>query len=106
MKTCIIGASGYSGQVLVELLIQHPKVNLVTVTSRQNEGKKVGEVIPKIAHRAQNLTFTNPTIKELVSSECEVFFSRPPPWNRCHIRCTIGGSRKKGYRLICRFQTE
>ena len=35
-------------------------------------------MIPKIAHRAQNLTFTNPTIKELVSSECEVFFLALP----------------------------
>ena len=78
MKTCIIGASGYSGQVLVELLIQHPSVELVTVTSRQNEGRKVGEVIPKIAHRARDLTFTNPSINELINSECEVFFLALP----------------------------
>ena len=35
-KVAIVGASGYSGEVLVQLLLNHPHAELVAVTSRQN----------------------------------------------------------------------
>ncbi|MFM8356991.1 MAG: N-acetyl-gamma-glutamyl-phosphate reductase, partial [Verrucomicrobiota bacterium] len=35
-KVAVIGASGYSGEELVRLLLHHPHVELVAVTSRQN----------------------------------------------------------------------
>ncbi len=78
MKTCIIGASGYSGQVLVELLTQHPEVDLHTITSRQYEGKAVGEIIPRLCHIARNLTFSNPSMAELIELPCEVYFLALP----------------------------
>jgi N-acetyl-gamma-glutamyl-phosphate reductase len=78
MKTCIIGASGYSGQVLVEILTQHPEVDLHTITSRQYEGKTVGEIIPRLSHLAQNLTFSNPSIEELKALPCDVYFLALP----------------------------
>ena len=34
MKVGVIGASGYSGEVLVKLLLGHPQVTLAAVTSR------------------------------------------------------------------------
>ena len=38
-KIAIVGASGYSGEVLVQLLLNHPHAELVAVTSRQNAGQ-------------------------------------------------------------------
>ena len=39
MKVGIVGASGYSGEVLVKLLLGHPRVTLAAVTSRTHAGK-------------------------------------------------------------------
>src|SRR6478735_5510659 len=37
-KVAIVGASGYSGEELVKLLLNHPHADLVAVTSRLNAG--------------------------------------------------------------------
>jgi len=34
-KVAVVGASGYSGEELVRLLLRHPQVELTAVTSRQ-----------------------------------------------------------------------
>ena len=48
MNVGIVGASGYSGEVLVKLLLGHPEVKLTVVTSRQHAGKTVASVIPSL----------------------------------------------------------
>ena len=48
MNVGVVGASGYSGEVLVKLLLGHPQVKLVAVTSRQHAGKPVAVVIPAL----------------------------------------------------------
>jgi N-acetyl-gamma-glutamyl-phosphate reductase len=48
MNVGIVGASGYSGEVLVKLLLGHPSVKLAAVTSRQHAGKPVASVIPAL----------------------------------------------------------
>mgnify|MGYP002622519841 CR=1 FL=1 len=47
VKTAIVGASGYTGQELLRLLLLHPGVELVAATSRQEAGKALGEVFPR-----------------------------------------------------------
>ena len=48
MNVGIVGASGYSGEVLVKTLLGHPQVNLTAVTSRQHAGKPVSQLIPSL----------------------------------------------------------
>ena len=48
MNVGVVGASGYSGEVLVKLLLGHPQVKLTAVTSRQHAGKPVSAVIPAL----------------------------------------------------------
>ena len=48
MNVGVVGASGYSGEVLVKLLLGHPQVQLTAVTSRQHAGKPVSSVIPAL----------------------------------------------------------
>ncbi len=48
MNVGVVGAAGYSGEVLVRLLLGHPRVKLVAVTSRQHAGKTVSLVIPAL----------------------------------------------------------
>jgi len=79
MNATVVGASGYSGRQLVSLLIQHPKINLVEVTSRAYSGKTVESCIPNLRGKTKGLAFTNPSIEELSKSpECELFFLALP----------------------------
>lgn len=48
MNVGVVGASGYSGEVLVKLLLGHPQVKLAAVTSRQHAGKPLTTVIPAL----------------------------------------------------------
>ena len=47
IKTAIVGASGYTGQELLRLLLVHPQVELVAATSRQEAGKPLSSVFPR-----------------------------------------------------------
>lgn len=81
MNVTVVGASGYSGRELVALLLDHPQVNLVGVTSRSLCGKKLSASIPKLRgkRKAQDLTFSNPSIEELAQNQdCELFFLALP----------------------------
>lgn len=47
VKTAIVGASGYTGQELLRLLLLHPQVELVAATSRQEAGRSLADVFPR-----------------------------------------------------------
>jgi N-acetyl-gamma-glutamyl-phosphate reductase len=78
-RVAIIGASGYSGEELVKLLIHHPYAELVAVTSRQNAGQTLAQVFPKFASHPQSKTlrFAEPNA-ELLARQAEVVFLALP----------------------------
>src|SRR5690242_3941450 len=78
-NVAIIGASGYSGEELVRLLLHHPHAELVAVTSRQNAGQTLAQVFPKFAShpKSKTLRFTEPKV-ELVAKQAEVVFLALP----------------------------
>jgi N-acetyl-gamma-glutamyl-phosphate reductase len=78
-KVAIVGASGYSGEELVGLLLHHPQVELVAVTSRQNAGQTLAQVFPKFAShpKSQALRFTEPNA-ELLAKQADVAFLALP----------------------------
>ena len=60
MNVGIVGASGYSGEVLVKTLLGHPQVKLTAVTSRQHAGKPVAQIIPALrGTAAEQLKFSD-----------------------------------------------
>jgi N-acetyl-gamma-glutamyl-phosphate reductase len=79
MKAAIVGASGYSGEELVRLLLRHPQAELAAVTSRQYAGQTVARVFPKFGHnpRAKSLRFSEPQ-PELLAKAAEVVFLALP----------------------------
>jgi N-acetyl-gamma-glutamyl-phosphate reductase len=78
-KVAIIGASGYSGEVLVQLLLSHPHAELVAVTSRQNAGQTLAQVFPKFAShpKSQSLRFSEPKAEVLAKQADVVFLALP-----------------------------
>lgn len=78
-KVAIVGASGYSGEELVRLLLNHPNVELVAVTSRQSAGQTVASVFPKFAShpKSKTLRFTEPNA-EVLSKQADVVFLALP----------------------------
>ncbi len=51
MRVAIVGGSGYSGGELLRLLLYHPHVEVVQVTSERNAGAPVGRVHPNLRRR-------------------------------------------------------
>jgi N-acetyl-gamma-glutamyl-phosphate reductase len=78
-KVGIVGASGYSGEELVRLLLSHPEVELTAVTSRQYAGQNLGQVFPKFANhpRSKVLRFSEPKA-ELLAREAQLIFLALP----------------------------
>lgn len=79
VPVAIVGASGYSGEELLRLLLGHPKVELVAVTSRQYAGQTVAQVFPKFAGhpKARELRFVEPNIELLAREARFVFLALP-----------------------------
>ncbi|MCG6538435.1 MAG: N-acetyl-gamma-glutamyl-phosphate reductase, partial [Syntrophales bacterium LBB04] len=46
VKVGIYGASGYTGQELIRLLLRHPQAEIAAITSRQNKGQPLAKVFP------------------------------------------------------------
>ena len=78
-KVAIVGASGYSGEVLVQLLLNHPHAELVAVTSRQNAGQTLAQVFPKFTShpKSKSLRFTEPNAEVLAKLADVVFLALP-----------------------------
>lgn len=71
MKTvAIIGASGYTGIELMRMVVMHPRVELVAVSSEQFAGKDVAEVFPFLAGRVTLVFQALARHTELQKADC------------------------------------
>ena len=75
----VVGASGYSGEELVRLLLTHPHAKLSAITSRQYAGQSLAQVFPRFAHHpcARSLRFNKPE-PELLAKQAQVVFLALP----------------------------
>jgi len=73
-KISVVGASGYSGLELLRILLQHPAVDLASVTSRSEAGRTVAQVFPRFRHiaNADTLTFTPPDPAAIAASGAQI----------------------------------
>jgi len=79
VKVGIVGASGYSGEELVRLLLTHPHVELTALTSRQQAGQTLAQVFPQFGHHPQSKTlrFAEPNAA-LIAKQTQVVFLALP----------------------------
>jgi N-acetyl-gamma-glutamyl-phosphate reductase len=79
IKTAIVGASGYSGMELLRLLLGHPGVELVAVTSRQEAGKELADVFPRFRKApGAELVFIEPDPDAIAATGAQVAFLALP----------------------------
>ena len=72
-KIAVVGASGYSGEELVRLLIRHPAVDLVALTSRQHAGQRLDAIYPKFAgQKYADLPFIDSNVVSILESGSKV----------------------------------
>lgn len=70
----IVGASGYTGEELIKLLIKHPEVSIDVLTSRTHKGKNVDDLYS--LDTKLNKIFLEPIADNL--SNCDVVFFASP----------------------------
>jgi len=75
IKAGIVGGTGYTGIELIRLLAQHPDVELIAVTSRQEAGMPVARMFPGLRGRV-SLAFSEPDKAHL--DQCDVVFFATP----------------------------
>ena len=76
LKISIIGATGYTGKELVKILMNHPKVELVYLTSSTYTGKNIDEVFPEFLNKLDK-KLTNLNLK-VVSQDSDLVFTALP----------------------------
>ena len=79
IKVAIAGATGYSGEELIHLLVRHPGVEIVCVTSRSNHGRTLEEIFPRFqAHKYSDLQFSASDPGAIVASGAQIAFLALP----------------------------
>jgi N-acetyl-gamma-glutamyl-phosphate reductase len=78
MKVGVVGASGYSGEMLVKLLLAHPRVTLAAVTSRQHAGQPLAQVMPALRGSDRGLRFVDSDAAALAAGDIALFFLALP----------------------------
>jgi len=75
IKVGIVGGTGYTGVELLRLLAPHSQVELVTITSRAESGRRVDDLFPNLRGHC-DLQFSSPDIETLAA--CDVVFYATP----------------------------
>jgi len=76
LKIGIYGASGYTGQELLRLLLRHPHVEVVAVTSRRYAGVPVADIYP-VFIGLTDLAFVHASPEDLAGAVDIVFLALP-----------------------------
>ncbi len=74
MKVSVLGGAGYAGGELVRLLLQHPEVSELTVTSRSQAGRPLAEVHPQLT-LLSDARFSGATPAEAAAGRDVVFLA-------------------------------
>ncbi len=75
IKVAVVGGTGYTGVECLRLLVNHPNVELVAVTSRAEAGQAVSALYPNLRGHL-DLAFTEPKVETLAAADV-VFFATP-----------------------------
>lgn len=75
-KVSVAGATGYVGQELLRLLLQHPQVQIVSVGSNSNNGCSISELSPQMKKQFEQIC--KPIDFEELAQDADVLFLALP----------------------------
>ena len=104
MKVGIVGASGYTGEALVKLMLAHPRVELAAVTSRANVGKALAKVIPAVRGRDRGIVFSASDAAALAATDIDLFFLALPHGAAAEYARVLVGAGKRVIDLSADFR--
>ena len=76
IKACVYGASGYTGQELMRLLLRHPHVEVSAITSRKYKGLTLASVFPGFQGLTE-MAFSDSSPEE-TAALCDIVFLALP----------------------------
>lgn len=92
-KVSVVGATGYAGGLLLELLAGHKGVELLFATSRAEAGQKVANSFPNLRNLLPNLKFSQFDIEALKQSHL-VFFATPHSFAQKYVKSLLAAGVK------------
>jgi len=72
----IVGATGYAGEELIDILLRHPDTRIVSLSAKIDKPQNISEIFPNLMGRIA-LVCTQPDIKEIIS-KCDLVFLALP----------------------------
>jgi N-acetyl-gamma-glutamyl-phosphate reductase len=94
IRVGVVGGTGYTGVELLRLLLRHPGVTLVAITSRAEAGVRVADLFPNLRGRTE-LAFSVPDPAALTACDL-VYFATPNGTAMAMARALLGA----GVRII------
>ena len=78
-KVGILGGSGFTGEELLKILSNHPKTEVIAVSSRELQGQSTNEIL-----EGSDLMFVDPS--DDIFFECDaIFFATPHSRQLLHV---------------------
>ncbi|MCM8801523.1 MAG: N-acetyl-gamma-glutamyl-phosphate reductase [Candidatus Omnitrophica bacterium] len=72
----IIGATGYTGEELINILLRHPQVRITSVSAKLDKPRKIFEIFPRFKTRLETIC-SQPNIDQIISKTDLVFLATP-----------------------------
>ncbi len=76
IKAGIIGATGYTGEELIQVLLGHPEVKITYLAAKIDNPKAISEIFPKFKNRI-DLICESPDYKKIINKAELVFLALP-----------------------------
>jgi len=72
----IVGATGYAGEELIEILLKHPNARITNISAKIDAPKAISDIFPKFKGKI-NLICKEPDVKE-IAANCDLVFLALP----------------------------
>jgi len=89
----ILGATGYTGEELIDILIKHQGVRITVLSAKIDKAQAIDEIFPKFKNRI-SLICQEPDIKEIIA-KCDLVFLALPHTVSMEIAPKLLSSRKR-----------
>jgi N-acetyl-gamma-glutamyl-phosphate reductase len=76
IKVAVVGATGYAGEELLKILVNHPQVEITSVSAKIDKPQKIGEIFPYLSGKL-DLVCAEPEFARIVP-DCDLVFLALP----------------------------